>query len=410
MVIKDGRFGPYVTDGETNASLRKGDDVETLTVERAAELLADRRARGPAPKRTRRRRLRPRRDTRQGRGRKVASQPPAKASGAASPVGSPAARRAAARQGATLDALGNPPRRIVGVPAYDLGMTAAFDGRAGDRPMVHRRAQRVRRHGGPVRRRCPCSMSIRTRCRRPCPTIWSRCRAARRPPPVTLGPVASTPGHRRPPVGARPTAAAAAARGQPQRAVTRQAAAAAGCPADAAAAPAQRAPARLPADQPGRVPPAPPPATRGALDQAARRPHAGQPAQTRSAPSVRPTSPQVRQPGQVRAAVAPRGVGHQQPAPPAGYRPQSAPRHDQYVPAPAPARGVAATPARGQPAAPARSRRHDAADPRPGAANAGPQNRASERRSRCSSSSWSIAVRHRARASESSLLTELFQR
>ena len=52
MVIKDGRFGPYVTDGETNASLRKGDEVDTLTIERAAELLADRRARGPAPKRT----------------------------------------------------------------------------------------------------------------------------------------------------------------------------------------------------------------------------------------------------------------------------------------------------------------------------------------------------------------------
>ncbi len=50
MVVKDGRFGPYVTDGETNASLRKGDDVETLTVQRAVELLADRRARGPAPK------------------------------------------------------------------------------------------------------------------------------------------------------------------------------------------------------------------------------------------------------------------------------------------------------------------------------------------------------------------------
>ena len=47
MVIKDGRFGPYVTDGETNASLRKGDDVLTITDERAAELLADRRARGP---------------------------------------------------------------------------------------------------------------------------------------------------------------------------------------------------------------------------------------------------------------------------------------------------------------------------------------------------------------------------
>ena len=48
MVIKDGRFGPYVTDGETNASLRKGDDVMSITDERAAELLADRRARGPA--------------------------------------------------------------------------------------------------------------------------------------------------------------------------------------------------------------------------------------------------------------------------------------------------------------------------------------------------------------------------
>ncbi|GED96574.1 type I DNA topoisomerase [Gordonia crocea] len=50
MVIKDGRFGPYVTDGETNASLRKGDEVATITPERAMELLADRRARGPAKK------------------------------------------------------------------------------------------------------------------------------------------------------------------------------------------------------------------------------------------------------------------------------------------------------------------------------------------------------------------------
>jgi DNA topoisomerase I len=50
MVIKDGRFGPYVTDGETNASLRKGDSVEHLTDERASELLAERRAKAPAPK------------------------------------------------------------------------------------------------------------------------------------------------------------------------------------------------------------------------------------------------------------------------------------------------------------------------------------------------------------------------
>jgi DNA topoisomerase I len=52
MVLKDGRFGPYVTDGEMNASLRKGDDVDTITIERAAELLQDRRERGPAKKRT----------------------------------------------------------------------------------------------------------------------------------------------------------------------------------------------------------------------------------------------------------------------------------------------------------------------------------------------------------------------
>ncbi len=44
LVVKDGRFGPYVTDGETNASLRRGDTPEGLTFERAVELLAERRA------------------------------------------------------------------------------------------------------------------------------------------------------------------------------------------------------------------------------------------------------------------------------------------------------------------------------------------------------------------------------
>ncbi len=52
MVVREGRFGPYVTDGTTNASLRKGDSIEALTPERGAELLAERRARGPAPKKT----------------------------------------------------------------------------------------------------------------------------------------------------------------------------------------------------------------------------------------------------------------------------------------------------------------------------------------------------------------------
>ncbi len=49
MVVKEGRFGPYVTDGETNASLRSGDDVESLTPERGAQLLQDKRDKGPAP-------------------------------------------------------------------------------------------------------------------------------------------------------------------------------------------------------------------------------------------------------------------------------------------------------------------------------------------------------------------------
>ena len=51
IVLKSGRFGPYVTDGTTNASLRTADDPQTLTLQRASELLADRRAAGPAQKR-----------------------------------------------------------------------------------------------------------------------------------------------------------------------------------------------------------------------------------------------------------------------------------------------------------------------------------------------------------------------
>ena len=50
IVVKDGRFGPYVTDGETNASLRKTDSVESITMDRALELLAERRAKGPSKK------------------------------------------------------------------------------------------------------------------------------------------------------------------------------------------------------------------------------------------------------------------------------------------------------------------------------------------------------------------------
>ncbi len=50
VVVREGKFGIYITDGETNASLRGGDSVETISIERASDLLAERRAAGPAPK------------------------------------------------------------------------------------------------------------------------------------------------------------------------------------------------------------------------------------------------------------------------------------------------------------------------------------------------------------------------
>lgn len=50
--LKDGRFGPYVTDGETNATIPRGEVAMDVTFERAVQLLADKRAKGPAPKRT----------------------------------------------------------------------------------------------------------------------------------------------------------------------------------------------------------------------------------------------------------------------------------------------------------------------------------------------------------------------
>jgi DNA topoisomerase-1 len=50
VVVKSGRFGEYVTDGEYNATLRQGDSVESIDLERAAELLAERRAKGPVKK------------------------------------------------------------------------------------------------------------------------------------------------------------------------------------------------------------------------------------------------------------------------------------------------------------------------------------------------------------------------
>ena len=50
VVAKDGKFGTYITDGETNASLTRGDRLEHMSPERAFELLAARRANPPQPK------------------------------------------------------------------------------------------------------------------------------------------------------------------------------------------------------------------------------------------------------------------------------------------------------------------------------------------------------------------------
>lgn len=52
VVVKDGRFGPYVTDGATNVTVPRSESIDDLTEERAFELLADKRAKGPAPKKT----------------------------------------------------------------------------------------------------------------------------------------------------------------------------------------------------------------------------------------------------------------------------------------------------------------------------------------------------------------------
>jgi DNA topoisomerase-1 len=53
ITLREGRFGLYVTDGETNASLRVSDNAQNLTPERAVELLSDRRERGPVEKKKR---------------------------------------------------------------------------------------------------------------------------------------------------------------------------------------------------------------------------------------------------------------------------------------------------------------------------------------------------------------------
>jgi DNA topoisomerase I, bacterial len=87
--VKDGRFGPYVTDGETNATIPKSESVEEVDFDRAVQLLADKRAKGPAPKK-----------------KTAAKKAPAKKTPAAkkAPAKKPATTRAATAKAATTTA------------------------------------------------------------------------------------------------------------------------------------------------------------------------------------------------------------------------------------------------------------------------------------------------------------------
>jgi len=114
MVIKDGRFGPYVTDGETNASLRKSDDVDSITDERAMELLADRRERGPVKKTA---------------AKKTAEKPTAKKS-AAKKAG---ARKAPAKKAAAKKSTAKKPARAV-TPQAVADAAATGNAPAADEP------------------------------------------------------------------------------------------------------------------------------------------------------------------------------------------------------------------------------------------------------------------------------------
>jgi DNA topoisomerase-1 len=79
VVVKDGRYGPYVTDGQTNATLHKADDPAQVTLERAAELLAAKRERGPAKRPRSAPRTSAKRSTAKAAGAKTAAKTPKKA-------------------------------------------------------------------------------------------------------------------------------------------------------------------------------------------------------------------------------------------------------------------------------------------------------------------------------------------
>ena len=95
LVIKDGRFGPYVTDGETNASLRRGQTPESLSIEQGSEMLAEKRAKGPAAPRKKATKAPAKKATATGGATKKAA---AKKSGTAAAKKTTAAKKAPAKK------------------------------------------------------------------------------------------------------------------------------------------------------------------------------------------------------------------------------------------------------------------------------------------------------------------------
>jgi DNA topoisomerase-1 len=92
VVVRDGRFGIYITDGETNASLRGGDSVETISIERASDLLAERRAAGPSVKKKSARKA----STKKAAVKKTAKKSATKKAAAKKPTKKSAAKKTAA--------------------------------------------------------------------------------------------------------------------------------------------------------------------------------------------------------------------------------------------------------------------------------------------------------------------------
>jgi DNA topoisomerase-1 len=106
MVVKEGRFGPYVTDGETNATLRKDDEPESITPERGTELLAEKRARGPVTrKRAAKATTTKKAATKKSAGAKAATRKAATKKSAATKT---ATKKSAAKQAATKKAAQTP--------------------------------------------------------------------------------------------------------------------------------------------------------------------------------------------------------------------------------------------------------------------------------------------------------------